>query len=356
MKNISLCMIVKDEQKTLQRCIDSIKDFVDEIIIVDTGSKDNTKQIARQFTDKVYDFVWCDNFSLARNYALSKASKEYIMWLDADDIVPPRTLNFLVKNKSKMTCDTYMLKYDVAFTDGKPTYSFYRERILKNDSRCFWQGAVHEYITPFGKVVKLNIAIEHRKEKLHDKNRNLKIYNKLKKQKIFNAREQYYYSRELFDHQKYKLAITNFQKLIKMKDAWIENVIEAHYLLSICYNKQNNHKKEIEILFSTFLYDTPRANICYRIASYFYQAHNYDNAIYWFIVATKCKDVIDKGAFVDNRFYNYYPYLGLCCAYYQKGDIKNAIYYNNKAGEYFLSKEVEYNKKLFEQTTNVQTI
>lgn len=349
MKDISLCMIVKDEQTTLKRCLDSIKDFVDEIIIVDTGSKDNTKQIAKQFTDKIYDFVWCDDFSKVRNFALSKASKQYIMWLDADDVVPKETLEFLVKNKNNMTCDTYMLRYDVSFNFDKPTYSFYRERILRNDDRCLWQGAVHECIAPFGKIAKINIAIEHRKIKPRDENRNLRIYNKLKRQKIFNAREQYYYSRELFDHQKYKLAITNFNKLIKMKNVWLENILEAHYLLSICYNKQDNHKKEIETLFSTFLYDAPRANICYRIASYFYQAKNYDNAIYWFDLATKCPNVMDKGAFVDNRFYNYYPYLGLCCAYYQKGDIKNANYYNDKAGEYFLSKEVKYNKKLFEQ-------
>ena len=87
MSSISLCMIVRNEEKTLERCLNSVKKVVDEIIIVDTGSTDSTKSIAKKFTNKVFDFKWCDNFSLARNFSFSKATCEYIMWLDADDII-----------------------------------------------------------------------------------------------------------------------------------------------------------------------------------------------------------------------------------------------------------------------------
>ena len=87
MVTISLCMIVKNEEKLLGRCLESVKDIVDEIIIVDTGSNDNTKTIANKFTNLVYDFKWVDDFSKARNYSFSKASKDYILWLDADDII-----------------------------------------------------------------------------------------------------------------------------------------------------------------------------------------------------------------------------------------------------------------------------
>ena len=67
-------MIVKNEEKVLARCLDSIRGFVDEIIIVDTGSDDDTKRIARKYTDKVYDFEWIDDFAAARNYSFSKAT------------------------------------------------------------------------------------------------------------------------------------------------------------------------------------------------------------------------------------------------------------------------------------------
>ena len=78
MITISLCMIVKNEERVLKRCLDSVRDLVDEIIIVDTGSTDATKRIAAGYTDKIYDFTWIDDFSAARNFAFSKATKEYI--------------------------------------------------------------------------------------------------------------------------------------------------------------------------------------------------------------------------------------------------------------------------------------
>ena len=81
MKEISLCMIIKNEEKTIARCLDSVKDLVDEIIIVDTGSTDKSKEIVSKYTDKVYDFEWVEDFAKARNFSFSKATKDYIMWL-----------------------------------------------------------------------------------------------------------------------------------------------------------------------------------------------------------------------------------------------------------------------------------
>ena len=89
MKEISLCMIVRDEEKVIARCLDSVKDIVDEIIVVDTGSIDNTKEIVAKYTKKIYDFEWVNDFSKARNFSFSKATKDYIMWLDADDVIMP---------------------------------------------------------------------------------------------------------------------------------------------------------------------------------------------------------------------------------------------------------------------------
>ena len=69
--SLSLCMIVKDEGKTLERCLNSVKSFINEIIIVDTGSKDNTVEIAKKFNAKIYKFKWIDDFSAARNFAFT---------------------------------------------------------------------------------------------------------------------------------------------------------------------------------------------------------------------------------------------------------------------------------------------
>lgn len=72
MITISLCMIVKNEERVLKRCLDSVRDLVDEIIIVDTGSTDATKRIAAGYTDKIYDLTWNDDFSAARNLHFPK--------------------------------------------------------------------------------------------------------------------------------------------------------------------------------------------------------------------------------------------------------------------------------------------
>ncbi len=71
MVTISICMIVKNEESVLERCLSTVRGIADELIIVDTGSTDGTKEIARKFTEQVYDFVWCDDFSKARNFSFS---------------------------------------------------------------------------------------------------------------------------------------------------------------------------------------------------------------------------------------------------------------------------------------------
>ena len=104
MKTISLCMIVKNEEEVLFDCLNSIKEVVDEIIIVDTGSNDNTKNIAKKFTDKIYDFIWCNDFSAARNFAISKVKSEYVMMVDSDETLKDwdkKTFERLIKEHPK---------------------------------------------------------------------------------------------------------------------------------------------------------------------------------------------------------------------------------------------------------------
>ena len=84
---LSVCIITKNEEKNIARCLECLKPYGFEIVVADTGSADHTKEIALQYTDKVYDFSWCDDFAAARNFAVSKTSCPYVMTIDSDEFV-----------------------------------------------------------------------------------------------------------------------------------------------------------------------------------------------------------------------------------------------------------------------------
>ena len=200
MKTISLCMIVRDEENIISRCLESVKDLVDEIIIVDTGSVDNTKAIAAQYTDKIYDFEWINDFSKARNYSFSKATKDYIMWLDADDVILPEDRQKLRELRMKLdgTVDVYLMKYNYSFDEnGNATLIQKRERLFKRENNYQWVSPIHEVIIPTGNVVELDITITHKKIYVKDANRNLKIFEDMIDKGIeFDDRQEYCYSKE----------------------------------------------------------------------------------------------------------------------------------------------------------------
>src|SRR3954465_5602757 len=88
---LSLCMIVRDAEQSLREALASVRPFVDEMVVVDTGSVDSTRRIAEQEGARVFDFIWRDDFSAARNYWLQQAAGDWIFWMDADDVLPPQS-------------------------------------------------------------------------------------------------------------------------------------------------------------------------------------------------------------------------------------------------------------------------
>ena len=131
---LSLCMIVRNEAENLARCLDSVSGVVEEMIILDTGSTDDTKVIARRYTPHVYDYVWRDDFAAARNAAFAYATKPYLLWLDADDMLEETARLRLAALKPRLdgTVDAVMTPYHYAHDcGGRPTLIFERERIVR---------------------------------------------------------------------------------------------------------------------------------------------------------------------------------------------------------------------------------
>lgn len=353
MATISLCMIVKNEEMHIARCLDSIAGLVEEIIIVDTGSTDRTVEIVSDYTSKVYSYPWTDDFSDARNYSFSKASMDYCMWLDADDILQETEKDKFLQLKQSLSSDTdiVMMKYNTAFDEaGMPSFSYFRERWIRNSSKYRWIGAVHEVIPPNGKVLYSDIAICHKKISAGNPDRNLKIYQKmLAEGKLFDARQQYYYGRELYYHRQYREAVSVFEQFLDSPEGWIENKIEACSICAECYSQLGEEDSALMTLLRSMSFDLPRAELCCDIGKYFLEHGNYRNAIYWYKTALHIQKNEYSGGFVLPDCYDYIPFLQLCVCYDKMGNQQKAKEYNEKAGACKpYSKAYLYNKNYFD--------
>lgn len=338
MSSWSLCMIVKNEEDVLERCLNSIRELVDEIIIVDTGSEDGTKGIAERFTDQIYDFSWKDDFAAARNFSFSRASGDYLMWLDADDVLPERSLCLLAEEKERLDpkTDVIMLPYQTAFDEtGNPVFIYERERIVRNCSRSVWIGPVHEVIVPFGNILRLEAPVRHEKKGPGDSGRNLRIYERqLANGWKPDARQQYYYGRELYYHGRYKEAEEVLSRFLKNPDAWIINRVEALRLIAYCRYRQDREEEALEALLRALTLDTPRAEICCDLGRHFLDRGKYETAVFWYQAALSLPARMEEGGFVEKDCCGFLPCIQLCVCFDRLGDRRRAEEYNERAGRY----------------------
>lgn len=352
MVSVSVCMIVKNEEAVLQRCLDCVKQFADEIVIVDTGSDDATKQIAQRYTDKVYDFSWCEDFAKARNFAFSKGSSDFLMWLDADDVILKEDIKSIQQLKQRLSLDTtiVMMKYHTAFDEiGQPVFTYYRERLINRKANLAWEGVIHEVIPLQGTIQYEDIAITHQKLHVADPDRNLKIFEHLKQEgKLFSPREQFYYARELYYHERYEEAIHAFEAFLAEDKGWIENAIDACELLGNCYQALHDQKQQLSCYLRSFQYDVPRGELCYAIGNVFYAWEHYPQAIYWYECAMACPINETSGAFIRKDCYGYLPALQLCVCWWQMQDKEKAKAYNELAGSFKETDTVKNNRSFFE--------
>lgn len=337
MAKISLCMIVRDEEEVLERCLESIADCVDEIVIVDTGSVDRTKEIAQRFTDKIYDFQWVDDFSAARNFAFSKGNGEYLMWMDADDVFPKKEKRKLLDLKEDLDehpCHMVMMLYDAGFDEeGKAVFSYYRERLMRRSEQAKWVGCVHEVIPPFGNVRYAEIHFEHRKEKVEYSDRNLRIYEKmLEKGQKFDPREWFYYGRELYYHGRYEKGAEVFRNFLADDEGWLENKLEANRFLSYCLSAMGKEEEAFDVLLQGLRLAPPTGEHCCDIGAYFYGKEQWEQAIFWYENALRAERRTEQGAFVQEDCYGFLPCIQLCVCYDRLGDLQRANMYNEMAG------------------------
>ncbi|WP_164779719.1 glycosyltransferase [Paenibacillus kobensis] len=333
---VSLCMIVKNEEATLARCLSSVDGVVHEINIIDTGSTDRTKEIAQSFQARVFDFEWVNDFAAARNFAFSQATCEYLLWLDADDILLPEDaakLQALIQALPYET-DAVSMNYHLAKDEyGNVTSSLRRNRLVRRSRGFRWIGAVHEYLEVYGSIMAGDIAVTH--DRVHTQSdRNLKIYEaKVTSGAELGARDTYYFGNELFDHQLWERAAEQYEKLLQFSEVWIEDRIGACGKAAECYDHMGLLEQAKQKALQSFVYAAPRAENCCRLGSFFMKEQRYSEAAFWYRLATELPKP-DAMAHTIHACWTWLPYLQLCVCYDRMGEHRSAYEANERAASF----------------------
>lgn len=334
MITLSVCLIVKDEEPVLDRCLAAVCLFADELIIVDTGSSDQSRDIALRYTDCVYDFPWTGDFAEARNVSFSYATCDYVMWIDADDVVPDESVTALLN--LKRTIDS---KTDVVFClyreDPSRLYSAqaFRDRIWRRAIGPRWTCAVNEGIQlldTYKRYTATDIVFLHDKVHVNDPDRNINIYERLRKSNgPFNALDIYYYSRDLFAHNRVEEALEFLRPHIDDEsNSYLPEII-SQYVQCLFHLKRG--KEALDVLLGTLSYEHPRAHVCCWIGKLLMADRRYGAAIFWFETALNLPKLPPDLHIDFIHCHDLIPYQQLVKCHFELGNIEEAARCNELA-------------------------
>ena len=289
MVTISLCMIVKNEEKNLERCLNSYAPLMDEIIVVDTGSTDKTKEIAARFTDKIYDFTWVNDFSAARNFSFEKATCDYIFSADADEVLEGDNVRQfeILKQVLDPEIEIVQMKYGNQLQNGT-IYNFdceYRPKLFKRLRTFTWIEPIHETVRTLPVVFDSDIVITHMPEEIHTK-RDLAAFERMIGQNMtVSSRLHNIYAKELFvsgDAQDFERAIPFFENSLEDDGRTEDEKLEAVCVLAKAYRLL----KDDAGFMKTILRDIGICSELYfEIGQYFYDHGDAAEALHWYDLA-----------------------------------------------------------------------
>lgn len=336
MATLGLSMIVRDEEETLPRCLESVRGLFDELVVVDTGSTDRTKGIASSFGAKIHEFAWIDDFSAARNFSFGQVSSDFIMWLDADDVLKSEDLVKLRRLKDALRpAHAYLMAYDYAQDEfGNSMCRLYRHRIVPRRPEVFWKYPIHECLSipEAWRQVMTDITVTHKrtaKEAARDAGRNLALLRKAADKSPDDRRIQFYLGKELAHAGLVDEAIPVLRSFLTDPD-WHENRISAHLLLAQCYYRKGEWKKVIETCFGAIHIDPRWAEFYVLIGEVYYNRKDWTKAIQWYETASKMKLPETAGTIAPEN-YTWIPHDRLCKCYSNVGKIRRAYEANEMA-------------------------
>jgi glycosyltransferase involved in cell wall biosynthesis len=316
---LSLAMIVKDEERTLDRVLADATTFCDELVVADTGSTDATKCIAAAAGARVIDVPWTDNFAAARNACFESCTGDWIIWLDADDTVPPDVQQQLLLLKQQLTDehDAVWLTYSYHFdSTGTCTFAFPRERIVRRAAGLKWAGAVHEVISvPAGRSLeRLDLRIEHRPYPGKDavrKGRNLRILEREFQAGDRSVRTLFYLANELLDAGRYEDALASYSAYLQVSELnWERH--QAFMNMSRCAVELGREQESVEYLHRALREDASRSVTFIELGRRHFERGDWAQALPWFAAATALSQ--PAVGFVEPPDYSWRPldYLSVC--------------------------------------------
>ena len=332
MIKISLCMIVKNEEKILKRCLDSVADLMDELIIVDTGSTDRTKEIAASYAGaKLYDFTWINDFAAARNFAFSKASCDYIYSADADEVLDEenRERFRILKEAMLPEIEIVQMKYAGQLNYGT-VYNYdeeYRPKLFKRVRNFIWEGAVHETILTTPVIYDSDIVILHKPQNLHA-GRDFSIFERMyQKGEGISKRLRTMYAKELFisgEDKDFIHAKDCFLEVALHPGAEAEEIKEANLVVAAAHKRAGNLKAFFKFAMKVVV-DGPGSEICTELGDFYYAEGDYEEAIIWYYNAH-----YETEPMLSVKMAGQKPLEGLVSCYEKLGNFEEAFTYRKE--------------------------
>ncbi len=320
---LSLTMIVCNEESTLGCVLEQAATFCDEMVIVDTGSQDHTPEVAREAGARVLDFVWVDDFSAARNASLDTCRGDWVLWLDADDVVTPDVQAAIRTVKRETLTDnldaiTTPYRYSFAAETGECTFSFHRERLVRRVPELRWIGAVHEvFMIPGSRVLhREDLYIEHHPDptkRASKSRRNLRIIERAVQAGDRSSRTLYYYARELRDAGRDAEALEVYAAYLQDPGKeWGQYT--ALISMSECSERLGRPEEAVKFLYAAVHLDPSRAEAFLRLGWRYFERKEWAKALPFYSAAAATE--APTPGFISPPDYTWRPWdcISVCLA------------------------------------------
>lgn len=332
MVTLSLAMFVKNEAERLPAVLESVKMFCDELVVVDTGSTDDTVAVAEKMGAKVFHFQWVDDFAAARNFSFECCTSDWILFLDADDVIPESEQVKIVHLKANVlgdALDVVAVNYKYRFNNNNECIEeFVRERFIRRATGLKAENALHERIPYLRRphLVRGDIWIEHRPDPSEwetKTERNLALVEKKIEAGDDSPHNLFIYANDLFLSGQHAKALAVYEKLVALPSGTLSEEQLYIVLLNrmLCCFSEGRDQEGLESGMQAILHNSDCAEAFLQMGLYYVRKEAPREAIPFLTAAT----VLPKPGFVITPTQQYqaqpYHYLAICYCALAQGDM-----------------------------------